>query len=153
MKAAPERLVSMSGMEALRGVAILPGPRVGVHDEGATGLAIKIEDGDGYDRGTWAATVEALRQAGALDDQSLRFLAARDSSANLGRAVLRRDRVIPGSIDPDATMIGAWTTHSGTAQPPGPTAKTSGSPNRRPRSSSRQKTPRRARSSAASRSP
>jgi L-asparaginase II len=75
MKAAPERLVSKSGMEALRGVAILPGPRVGVHDEGATGLAIKIEDGDGYDRGTWAATVEALRQAGALDDQSLRFLA------------------------------------------------------------------------------
>ncbi|HEU5204722.1 MAG TPA: asparaginase [Candidatus Limnocylindrales bacterium] len=74
MKAAPERLVSKSGMEALRGVAILPGPRVGVHDEGATGLAIKIEDGDGYDRGTWAATVEALRQAGALDEQALRFL-------------------------------------------------------------------------------
>jgi L-asparaginase II len=74
MKAAPDRLVSKSGMEALRGVAILPGPRVGVHDEAATGLAIKIEDGDGYDRGTWAATVEALRQAGALDDQALRYL-------------------------------------------------------------------------------
>jgi L-asparaginase II len=74
MKAAPDRLVSKSGMEALRGVAILPGPRVGVHDEAASGLAVKIEDGDGYDRGTWAASVEALRQAGALDDQALRFL-------------------------------------------------------------------------------
>ena len=55
-------------MEALRGVAILPGPRSGTHvDAAASGLAIKIEDGDGYDRGTWAASVEALRQAGVLD--------------------------------------------------------------------------------------
>jgi hypothetical protein len=38
-------------------------------------MAIKIEDGDGYDRGTWAATVEALRQAGVLDDGALRDLA------------------------------------------------------------------------------
>ena len=39
------------------------------------GLAIKIEDGDGYDRGTWAASVEALRQVGVLDGQALRVLA------------------------------------------------------------------------------
>ena len=64
MKAAPDRLVSKSGMEALRGVAILPGPRVGVNEDAASGLAVKIEDGDGFDRGTWAASVEALRQAG-----------------------------------------------------------------------------------------
>lgn len=75
MKAAPGRLVSKSGMEALRGVAILAGPRVGTHVAGPTGLAIKIEDGDGFDRGTWAASVEALRQAGALDAQALRVLA------------------------------------------------------------------------------
>jgi hypothetical protein len=37
-------------------------------------MAIKIEDGDGYDRGTWAATIEALRQAGILDGQALRVL-------------------------------------------------------------------------------
>ncbi len=37
-------------------------------------MAIKIEDGDGYDRGTWAASVEALHQAGALDGQPLRML-------------------------------------------------------------------------------
>ena len=75
MKAAPDRLVSKAGMEALRGIAILPGPRSGTSVAGATGMAIKIEDGDGYDRGTWAATVEALRQAGVLDGGALRDLA------------------------------------------------------------------------------
>jgi L-asparaginase II len=75
MKAAPGRLVSKAGMEALRGIAILPGPRSGTSEAGATGMAIKIEDGDGYDRGTWAATVEALRQAGVLDGGALRDLA------------------------------------------------------------------------------
>jgi L-asparaginase II len=75
MKAAPDRLVSKAGMEALRGMAILAGPRNGSHDQGATGLAVKIEDGDGYDRGTWAASVEALRQAGVLDAAALRALA------------------------------------------------------------------------------
>jgi len=52
-------------MEALRGVAVLPGPRIGTQSTAASGLALKIEDGDGYDRGTWAASVEALRQIGA----------------------------------------------------------------------------------------
>ncbi len=75
MKAAPDRLVSKAGMEALRGIAILPGPRSSTNEAGATGMAIKIEDGDGYDRGTWAATVEALRQAGVLDGGALRDLA------------------------------------------------------------------------------
>jgi len=74
MKAAPGRLVSKAGMEALRGVAILPGPRTGTSESGASGMAIKVEDGDGYDRGTWAATVEALRQAGVLDGGALREL-------------------------------------------------------------------------------
>ena len=75
MKAAPDRLVSKAGMEALRGVAILPGPRNGTAVAAASGMVIKIEDGDGYDRGTWAATVEALRQAGVLDGGALRDLA------------------------------------------------------------------------------
>ncbi|MEP6639200.1 MAG: asparaginase, partial [Chloroflexota bacterium] len=75
MKAAPDRLISKAGMEALRGVAILPGARTGTSEAGPTGMAIKIEDGDGYDRGTWAATVEALRQAGVLDGGALRDLA------------------------------------------------------------------------------
>ena len=75
MKALPGRVISKAGMEALRAIAILPGTRTGTTTTGASGLAIKIEDGDGYDRGTWAASVEALRQAGTIDDQSLRMLA------------------------------------------------------------------------------
>jgi L-asparaginase II len=75
MKAAAGRVISKSGMEALRGIAILPGQRAGGADSAATGMAIKIEDGDGYDRGTWAASVEALRQAGVLEGQALRVLA------------------------------------------------------------------------------
>ena len=74
MKALPGRLISKGGMEALRGLAILPGARSSRRIHRATGMAIKIEDGDGYDRGTWAASVEALHQAGALDGQPLRML-------------------------------------------------------------------------------
>jgi L-asparaginase II len=75
MKALEGQVISKAGMEALRGVAILPGTRVGSNGTAASGMAVKIEDGDGYDRGTWAASVEALRQAGVLDAQALRVLA------------------------------------------------------------------------------
>jgi L-asparaginase II len=79
MKAVPGRLVSKGGMEALRGLAILPGTAGGggapsAASSRATGMAIKIEDGDGYDRGTWAASVEALAQAGVVAGQALRVL-------------------------------------------------------------------------------
>ncbi len=56
-------------------MAILPGPRIGTQADGPSGMADKIEDGDGYDRGTWAVTVEALRQAGVIDGPALRELA------------------------------------------------------------------------------
>ncbi len=75
MKALPGRLISKGGMEALRGLAILAGPRGNGAHAPASGMAIKIEDGDGYDRGTWAASIEALRQAGVLSGQALRVLA------------------------------------------------------------------------------
>ena len=80
MKAAPGRLVSKGGMEALRGLAVLAGPRPGAgaaagESTSATGIALKIEDGDGFERGTWAATIEVLAQAGVLDAQALRMLA------------------------------------------------------------------------------
>lgn len=74
MKALPGRIISKGGMEALRGLAILPGPRARGQSAAGSGMAIKIEDGDGYDRGTWAASVEALAQAGVLDGQPLRVL-------------------------------------------------------------------------------
>lgn len=75
MKAAQGRLVAKGGAEALRGLAILPGVRSGTSVTSATGMAVTIEDGDGHDRGTWAASVEALRQAGVLDSAALRELA------------------------------------------------------------------------------
>ena len=75
MKAAPGRLVAKAGMEALRGLAILRGPRSGTSEAGPSGMAIKIEDGGGYDRGAWAVSVEALRQAGVLDGGALREVA------------------------------------------------------------------------------
>jgi L-asparaginase II len=74
MKAAPGRVVSKSGTEALRGIGILRGRRGNGAEVAASGMAIKIEDGDGHDRGTWSASVEALRQAGVLEGQALRVL-------------------------------------------------------------------------------
>jgi len=73
MKAAEGRVVSKGGMEALRGLALLPGSSAS--PASASGIALKVEDGDGYERGTWAATVEVLAQAGVLDGQALRVLA------------------------------------------------------------------------------
>jgi len=83
-KAVPGRLVAKGGAEALRGVAILGGPRGGKYT-GPSGLALKIEDGDGRGRATHAATVEALRQVGVLDAPALRALARyhRPSSADV----------------------------------------------------------------------
>jgi L-asparaginase II len=100
MKAAPGRLISKGGMEALVGLAVLPGARGGegavggngtgtgngigagearvsrpATESAASGIAIKIEDGGGYERATWSATVEVLGQAGVLDAQALRVLA------------------------------------------------------------------------------
>jgi L-asparaginase II len=110
MKAAPGRLISKGGMEALGGLAVLAGRRGsdgiagggtsagsnGVAGNGiagngasgdpahaarpaadvaASGIAIKIEDGGGFERGRWSATVEVLAQAGVLDTHALRALA------------------------------------------------------------------------------
>jgi L-asparaginase II len=73
MKALDGQVVSKSGMEGLRGIGILPGARGA--GSGASGMALKIEDGDAEERGSWAATVEALRQAGVVEGQALRVLA------------------------------------------------------------------------------
>jgi L-asparaginase II len=72
MKAVPGRLVSKGGAEGLRGLAILPG---GPKGERASGVAIKIEDGGGFERASAAASVEALRQLGVLDEAAVRALA------------------------------------------------------------------------------
>ncbi|HYO43289.1 MAG TPA: asparaginase [Candidatus Limnocylindrales bacterium] len=73
MKAVPGGLVAKGGAEGLSCIGILPGARGA--GSGASGLAVKIEDGGGYDRAEWAATVEALRQVGLLGGHALRMLA------------------------------------------------------------------------------
>lgn len=73
MKAAPGRTVAKGGAEGLRGFAVLPGSGSGRFRQ--SGVAIKIEDGGGYDRAAAAASVETLRQIGVLDPAALRALA------------------------------------------------------------------------------
>ncbi len=67
------KLVVKGGAEGLRGVALLPGARG--ERTPAAGLALKMEDG-GVPRGQHAATVEAVRQVGALGQRELHQLAA-----------------------------------------------------------------------------
>ncbi len=74
MRTRAGRLVAKGGAEGLRGVGLLPGARG--EGSAAAGLAVRIEDGDGFARASRAATVEALSQLGALDDRDLRALAA-----------------------------------------------------------------------------
>jgi L-asparaginase II len=74
-KALPGRIAAKGGAEGLRCFAIVRGPRARGGDVGATGLALKIEDGGATDRATSAASVEALVQAGVLEGQPLRMLA------------------------------------------------------------------------------
>jgi L-asparaginase II len=70
MKAAPGRVLAKGGAEGLRGFAVLAGEGQAT----ASGVALKIEDGGGFDRATSAASVETLRQVGALDPAALRAL-------------------------------------------------------------------------------
>ena len=68
------RVVSKGGAEGLRGVGILAGAR----GEGrpAAGLAVRIDDGDGFGRANRAATMEALSQLGVVDERARRALSA-----------------------------------------------------------------------------
>ncbi len=78
MKAAPGRIVAKGGAEGLRGFALLASD-----DRAASGLALKIEDGGGFERAISAASVEALAQAGALDPAALRALGRYHRPASL----------------------------------------------------------------------
>ena len=70
MKAVPGEIVVKGGAEGLRGFAVLAGQTRAT----ASGVALKIEDGGGYDRANSAASVETLRQIGALHPAALRAL-------------------------------------------------------------------------------
>ena len=70
-KALPGRLVVKGAAEGLRAIAVLPDP---ARRTGASAIAVKVEDGGGFDRATWAVSVEALRLAGVLEGQALRVV-------------------------------------------------------------------------------
>jgi L-asparaginase II len=78
MKAAQGRIVAKGGAEGLRGFALLPS-----NTASASGLALKIEDGGGFQRAVSAASVEALSQVGALDPAALRALGRYHRPASL----------------------------------------------------------------------
>jgi L-asparaginase II len=65
MRGAPRRLVSKGGAEGVQAVGTLASG-----DTPATGLAVKIEDGDAARRARSTATISALRQLGVLDDET-----------------------------------------------------------------------------------
>lgn len=80
MQRKPGALVAKGGAESLRAIGVVPraqgrggsartgdAPPPPPGDE-PSGVAIKIEDGDGFERANHAVTVEALRQIGLLDD-------------------------------------------------------------------------------------
>lgn len=74
MRRKPGQIVVKGGAESLRGVGILPGGAL--RGRGAGGMAVKIEDGDGYSRANRPVTIEALAQLGVLDEADLRALAS-----------------------------------------------------------------------------
>ena len=86
MKAAAGRIVAKGGAEGLRGFGLLSSDTAG-----ASGLAIKVEDGGGFDRAISAASVEALAQVGALDSAAI-------------RALHRYHR--PAALDPRGEIVG-----------------------------------------------
>jgi L-asparaginase II len=70
MRRRPGRLVAKAGAEGMRAIGL-----VADEDAGASGIAIKIEDGDMARRATKAASVETLAQLGVLDERDLRAMA------------------------------------------------------------------------------
>lgn len=73
MRARPGLLVCKGGAEGLRGIGLLPGARGA--NSGPAGVAIKIEDGDGYSRANRSVTIEALAQLRVLSGAGLERLA------------------------------------------------------------------------------
>ncbi len=64
------KVVSKGGAEGLRGVGVLPGARG--PGRPAVGLAVRIDDGDGFARANRAVTMEALGQIGVITNARAR---------------------------------------------------------------------------------
>jgi L-asparaginase II len=72
MRAASSRLVAKGGAEGVQAVGVLPAAHA--RGDGAMGLALKVEDGDGAQRARDVAICAALSRLGVLDDAALRRL-------------------------------------------------------------------------------
>ena len=70
MRRRPGRLLAKAGADGMRAMGLVAGD-----DAEASGIAIKIEDGDHSRRAIKAASVEVLAQIGLLDERDLRMLA------------------------------------------------------------------------------
>ena len=70
MRRRPGRLVAKAGADGMRAMGL-----VGADGVEASGIAIKIEDGDMSRRAIKASSVETLAQVGLLDERDLRVLA------------------------------------------------------------------------------
>ena len=70
MRRRPGRLVAKAGADGMRAIGLVGGDGLE-----ASGIAIKIEDGDLSRRATKAASVETLAQVGLLDERDLRAMA------------------------------------------------------------------------------
>jgi L-asparaginase II len=70
MRRRPGRLVAKAGADGMRAIGL-----IAADGQDASGIAIKIEDGDQSRRAIKAASVEVLAQLGLLDGRDLRLLA------------------------------------------------------------------------------
>ncbi|HEX6139709.1 MAG TPA: asparaginase [Candidatus Limnocylindria bacterium] len=68
MRAVPRNVVAKGGAEGVQAVGLLAGAMASA--KGATGLALKIEDGDGARRARGAATVAVLASLGVLPEDA-----------------------------------------------------------------------------------
>ncbi len=94
MRRKPGVLVSKGGAEGLRGIGRLPGARGAGRP--AAGVAVRIEDGDGFARANRAVAVEALAQLDVLTARDLQALAAQHQPLVRGPDGAVAAQVIPG---------------------------------------------------------
>jgi L-asparaginase II len=88
-------LVAKSGAEALYTVALAPG----VLGSAGVGIAVRAEDGGNVHRSCYLATVETLRQLGALSVDDIGFL-----EPFLGRTVRNVHGQAVGHVEPSFTL-------------------------------------------------
>jgi L-asparaginase II len=94
MRRKPGLLVSKGGAEGLRAIGLLSGARGSGRP--AAGVAIRIEDGDGFARANRAAAVEALAQLDVFSARDLQALAAQHQPQTRASDGAVAAQVIPG---------------------------------------------------------